>query len=166
MRSFVRWVHSLAYVVKGASAMRHHDDDGVIRNYTRAIEISPEDLDYYYARGHAYWHKRELGLAIADFTHAIEMNPNDLYAHYVRGAIYREKGFFQQAIRDLTLVLDTDDLAFAFYLRACCHAESRDYERAILDLEHALERDPGHAKALELKTACEARLEKIREAEK
>src|ERR1700727_1562227 len=58
MRSFIRWIHSLAYVVKGARAMRKGDDDGVISTYSRAIEISPEDLDYYYARGHAHWHKR------------------------------------------------------------------------------------------------------------
>src|SRR5476651_2706734 len=106
MRSFVRWVHSLAYVVKGAHAMRKGDDDGVIRNYTRAIEISPEDLDYYYARGHAHWHKRELGMAVADFAKAIELYPGDIYAHLVRGAIYREKGFFAQAIVDLTYVLE------------------------------------------------------------
>ncbi len=92
MRSFWGWLHSLTYVVRGAHDMRRHDDDGVIRNYTRAIELSPEDLDYYYARGHAYWHKREHALAIADFSTVIELNPDDYYAHLVRGAIYREKG--------------------------------------------------------------------------
>ena len=119
MRSFINWVHSLAYVVKGAHAMRKHDDEGVIRNYSRAIEISPEDLDYYYARGHAYWHKGELGMAIADFSKAIELNPDDIYAHLVRGALYQEKGFTAQAIRDFDFVLDSSDgFALAFYLRA------------------------------------------------
>ena len=103
MRSFVNWVHSLVYVVKGAHAMRMGDDDGVIRNYSRAIEISPEDLDYYYARGHAHWHKRELGLAIEDFSRAIEFNPEDLYAHFVRGAIYRGQGLPRAGHRRLEL---------------------------------------------------------------
>ena len=61
MRSFFGWAHSLVHVVKGAAAMRRGDDDAVIEHYSRAIEISPEDLDYYYARGHAFWHKGELG---------------------------------------------------------------------------------------------------------
>ena len=155
MRSFVRWVHSLAYVVKGAHAMRQGDDDGVIRNYSRAIEISPEDLDYYYARGHAHWHKRELGLAVADFSRAIELNPEDMYAHFVRGAIYREKGFLAQAITDLDFVLQVSDgPALAYYLRGCCHAENKDYEKALADLSEALEREPHHEKARELQAWC------------
>jgi tetratricopeptide (TPR) repeat protein len=152
MRSFVRWVHSLVYVVKGAHAMRAGDDDGVIRYYSRAIEISPEDLDYYYARGHAHWHKREMGLAVADFTKAIELYPGDMYAHLVRGAINQERGFTAQAISDLSFVLDEGDgFALVFYLRALCHADKKDYERALADLEEALEHDPHHEKALELK---------------
>jgi tetratricopeptide (TPR) repeat protein len=158
MRSFVNWVHSLAYVVRGAHCMRMGDDDGVIRNYTRAIEISPEDLDYYYARGHAHWHKRELGDAIADFSKAIELDPDDLYSHLVRGAIYREKGFLTQAIADLNFVLNVDDLAIAFYLRAACHSENKDYEMALADLEEVLAREPHHAKALELKAWCEKQI--------
>jgi tetratricopeptide (TPR) repeat protein len=152
MRSFINWVHSLGYVVKGAAAMRRSDHDGVIRNYTRAIEISPEDLDYYYARGHAYWHKRELGLAITDLSTAINLNPDDIYAHLVRGAIYQERGNIQQAMRDLNFVLEvTGGLALAYYLRAACHAENKDYALALADVEEALARDPADEKARKLR---------------
>ena len=98
MRSFIRWIHSLAYVVKGARAMRKGDDDGVIRNYSRAIEISPEDLDYYYARGHAHWHKRELGLAVADFSKAIELNPKHFAALKNLAVLYEKAGFKHRAV--------------------------------------------------------------------
>src|SRR5271155_2541852 len=100
MRSFVHWVRSLEFVVRGAHAMRMGDDDGVILNYTRAIEWSPEDLDNYYARGNAHWHKHELGLAAADFTAALELNPDDVYGHYLRGELYHERGYLAQAIMD------------------------------------------------------------------
>jgi tetratricopeptide (TPR) repeat protein len=152
MRSFLNWVHSLAYVVKGARAMRKGDDDGVIENYSRAIEISPEDLDYYYARGHAYWHKRELGYAIADFTTAIDLHPDDIYARLVRGAIYQEKGYLQQAVRDLNHVIEaTGGVALAYYLRAACHAENKDFDLALADVEEALARDPADEKARQLR---------------
>jgi tetratricopeptide (TPR) repeat protein len=152
MRSFFSWVHSLAYVVKGARAMRKGDDDGVIENYSRAIEISPEDLDYYYARGHAYWHKRDLGLAIADFTTVIDLNPENVYARFVRGAIYVEKGYLAQAMRDLNIVIEaTDGVPLAYYLRATCHAENKDYDLALADAEEALRRDPSDDKARKLR---------------
>jgi tetratricopeptide (TPR) repeat protein len=159
MRTFIDWVHSLAYVVKGARAMRQGDDEGVIRNYSRAIEISPDDLDYYYARGHAYWHKRELGLAIADFSKAIELNPNDIYAHLVRGALYQEKGYLAQAIRDLSWVLDSGaGPALAYFLRASCHAENKDYGMALSDLEEVMRIDPSHDKARQLLDRCRGQL--------
>jgi len=158
MRSFVNWVHSLAYVVRGAHAMRQGDDEGVIRNYSRAIEISPEDLDYYYARGHAHWHKKELGLAAADFTTAIELCPENLYAHMVRGAIYRDRGYYSQAISDLTYVLEHDDPSVVLCLRAECFAEKKYYDEAMADLDHVLEEQPRHPRALELKREVERHL--------
>ncbi|HEX4141901.1 MAG TPA: tetratricopeptide repeat protein [Candidatus Methylacidiphilales bacterium] len=159
MRTFWGWLQSLAYVVKGAHDMRLHDDEGVIRNYTRAIELSPDDLDYYYARGHAYWHKRDHARAIADFTTAIELNPNDYYAHLVRGAIYREIGRLQEAIRDLTWVIEMGDPPpLAYHLRAYTHAEHKDYDLALADLDALFALDPENAGALALKSACEAKL--------
>ena len=162
MRSFWGWIQSLSYVVRGAHDMRLHDDEGVIRNYTHAIELSPEDLDYYYARGHAYWHKREHNLAIADFSKAIELNSNDYYAHLVRGAIYRELGRFQEAVRDLTWVIEMGNAPMlAYYLRGCAHAEHGDYDLAVADLDTLLAVEPDHPKAIQLKAACEARLAKL-----
>ena len=73
MRSFFRWAHSLVYVVRGSQAFRKQDYDGMIACYSRAIEISPEDVDYYHQRAYAYWHKDEYGEAIADYTRAIAL---------------------------------------------------------------------------------------------
>jgi len=159
MRSFWGWIQSLGYVMRGAHDMRLHDDEGVIRNYTQAIELSPEDLDNYYARGHAYWHKGEPERAIADFSTAIDLNPNDYYAHLVRGAIYRERGRFQEAIRDLTWVIEMGQApVLAYYLRACAYAEQKDYDLAVADIDALLAVEPEHPKAVQLKAACEARL--------
>ena len=158
MRSFVNWVRSLGFVVRGAHAMRMGDDEGVIRHYSRAIEFSPEDLDYYFARGHAHWHKRELGLAAADFSKAIELCPDNLYAHLKRGTIYRDRGYYSQAISDFDYVLDHDDPAEAHYLRAECLAEQRHYEEAMADLEYVLEGQPYHPQARALKLEVERHL--------
>jgi tetratricopeptide (TPR) repeat protein len=158
MRSFVNWVRSLAFVVRGAHALRMGDDDGVILHYTQAIEMSPEDLDYYYARGKAHWRKKELGLAAADFTKVLELNPDDLYAHYLRGAIYRDRGYFSQAISDLNFVLDHDDPPQVHYLRAACFAEQEHYEEAMEDLEFVLEEEPRNVLALKLKADVERHL--------
>jgi len=151
MRTFFNWVHSLAFVVKGASAIRRGDDDGVIKNYSRAIEISPDDLEYYFARAQAYWHKKELGLAIADYTKVIDLNPGNIHARLNRGAAYVSKGYLQQAMRDLNEVIEaTDGLAYPYYLRAVCHAENKDYDLALADVEQVLAMDPSDDNARKL----------------
>jgi len=159
MRSFINWVHSLAYVLKGARAMRKHDDEGVIENYTKAIEISPEDLDYYFARGHAYWHLRELEHAIADFSAVIDLSPDNIYAHLVRGAMYRERGNLQQAMRDLNQVIENaPNVPMAYYLRALCHVENKDYDLALADLDEILKVDPSDDKARKLVDHCRGQI--------
>ena len=151
MRTFFNWVHSLAYVVKGASAIRRGDDEGVIENYSRAIEISPDDLEYYFARAQAYWHKQELGLAIADYTKVLDLNPANIHARLNRGAAYVSKGYIAQALRDLNMVIEaTDGLAYPYYLRAVCHAENKDYDLALADVELVLAMDPSDDKARKL----------------
>ena len=151
MRTFFNWVHSLGYVVRGAAAIRRGDDDGVIANYSRAIEISPDDLEYYFARAQAYWHKQELGLAIADYTAVIGLDPANIRARLNRGAAYVNKGYIQQAMRDLNIVIEaTDGLAFPYYLRALCEVESKDYDLALADVEKVLEADPADDKARKL----------------
>ena len=159
MRTFFNWVHSLGYVVKGAAAIRRGDQDGIIENYSRAIEISPDDLEYYFARAQAYWHKKELGLAIADYTRVIDLNPDNIHARLNRGAAFVSKGYLQQAMRDLNEVIEaTDGLAYPHYLRAVCHAENKDYDLALADVEQALALDPSDDNARKLADQVRGRI--------
>ena len=163
MRSFVHWVQSLPYAMKAARAMRKGDDDAVIENYTRAIELSPEDLDYYHGRGDAYWHKKELGLAAADFTKAISLDPDDFYAHMRRGQIYGERGYLTQAIRDFDWMLTVMDLPKAYFWRARCYAEEKDYGRALADLDEALRYEPNCEDYQQLHEQCVHEMEAVEE---
>jgi tetratricopeptide (TPR) repeat protein len=86
-----------AYKNRGDSYLAKGDFDGVIDDYTKAIEINPKDADAYNNRGYAYETKDDFDRAAADFTKAIEVNPKDADA-YINRCWLRAT-----ANRDLTL---------------------------------------------------------------
>jgi tetratricopeptide (TPR) repeat protein len=158
MRSFLRWAHSLVYVVKGTHALHRGDHEGVVECYTRAIEIC-EDIDYYHARAKAYRALDEPGLAVADYTQAIELHPRDLYAYFLRASLQRERGFLAQAIADYGRIIEmTDGLASPYVGRSFCYLEEKDYARALADAEAALEIEPENQHAREMRARCLERL--------
>ena len=58
---------------------------GAIADYTRAIEINPQNVDAYYNRGLAKDDSGDYEGAIADYTKAIEINPELAIAYANRG---------------------------------------------------------------------------------
>jgi tetratricopeptide (TPR) repeat protein len=55
-----------------------------IADFTKAIEIIPQNADLFYDRGLAHRAKGEIDKAIADYTHAIELNPRHAAAYNSR----------------------------------------------------------------------------------
>jgi Flp pilus assembly protein TadD len=61
------------------------DDRGAIDDYSKAIELNPNDADAYVNRGLGKARLEDYRGAIADFTKAIKLNPNVAVAYYNRG---------------------------------------------------------------------------------
>ena len=65
--------------------------DEALKDYSRAIELSPNNAAAYTNRGVAYGEKGEHKLAIKDYTTAIKLNPDFANAYNNRGYTYVEK---------------------------------------------------------------------------
>nr|MCW1970514.1 protein kinase [Anaerolineae bacterium] len=53
------------------------DYDRAMADYSKAIELNPNNPDYWKSRGVSYWWKKDYDRAIADLSKAIELNPNN-----------------------------------------------------------------------------------------
>jgi tetratricopeptide (TPR) repeat protein len=62
---------------RGLAMQAKGDFDGAISNFTKAIELKPDDGSAYYNRGSVKQDKGDLDGAIADFSKAIELKPDD-----------------------------------------------------------------------------------------
>jgi tetratricopeptide (TPR) repeat protein len=65
------------YNIRGIAYGKKGEYDNAIADYTRAIEIDPNDAWAYCNRGGAYDEKGDYDKAIADYTQAIEIDPKD-----------------------------------------------------------------------------------------
>ena len=61
------------------------DDYGAIADFTKAIELDPDDAVAYYNRGNSKRKLKDYYGAIADYTKAIELDPDVADAYYNRG---------------------------------------------------------------------------------
>ena len=73
------------YIARGRMRTNSKEYDGAIKDYSKAIELSPQDADAFNGRGKAYYQKNELMAAQRDFNQAIQMDPQYAPAYKNRG---------------------------------------------------------------------------------
>ena len=76
-----------AYNNRGVAKKSLKDYYGAIADYTKAIELRPDDALLIYNRGVAKNYLEDYYGAIADYTKAIELNPDDASAYNNRGML-------------------------------------------------------------------------------
>ncbi|MFJ9505504.1 tetratricopeptide repeat protein, partial [Streptomyces anulatus] len=115
-------------------------------DFTRAIELNPENASAVFSRGVAYRLSGRHEEALADFTRAIELDPDNMRAFTARGNTYRLSDRHEEALADLTRAIELDpDNAQAFTARGNTYRLSDRHEEALADLTRAIELDPGNA---------------------
>ena len=86
--------------------------------YTKALQLNPDNADAYWICGLAYANKGEDDLAIDDYTKALQLNPDLAAAYYSRGFAYDDKGKYDLAIADYTKALELNpNYADAYHSR-------------------------------------------------
>src|SRR5216117_2905360 len=71
---------------RGVARARQGDLDGAIEDYTRALELAPEDAEILFNRGNAWVAKGEYQRAVADFMRAVEADPGHAQALFRHAA--------------------------------------------------------------------------------
>src|SRR4030067_699181 len=80
--------------------------DKAIEDYSKSIDMNPNNAEAYGNRGLIYYKKGQYDRAIEDFNKAIAINPNDADAYRNRGRAYYDKGFMEKAMADFQKACD------------------------------------------------------------
>ena len=83
-------------------------DKGIpaIADLNQALQLKPDEANFYDSRGFAYAGKKDYDRAIADYNQALKLKPDADYTYYHRGIVYRALGDRLQAIADFRKALE------------------------------------------------------------
>lgn len=76
------------YVNKGAAYQKMLESDLALKNYTKAIELNPNNPNVFIYRGYLFYKNNEFEKAIKDFNTVIDLDSKNPYAYYNRGMSY------------------------------------------------------------------------------
>ena len=134
---------SVEYFNKGNEKAELNDHYGAIADYTKAIELDPNDFSTYYNRGIQKGKLNDHYGAIADYTKAIKLNPNFFNSYRNRGNEKNDLNDYYGAIADYTKAIELNPNVSGNYLnRAEVKRDLEDYQGAIADYTKVIELDP------------------------
>ncbi|MDI1443672.1 YbjN domain-containing protein [Polyangium sp. 6x1] len=124
---------------RGNRKQEDGDLDGAIADFTKAVELAPEEHAPRYNRGNARSLAGDVHGAIDDYSKAIEIAPEFAPAWQRRGLSKQRHGDLAGAIADLdeSIRLAPDEPS-AYGERAALRALRADFEGAVNDCERAL----------------------------
>lgn len=135
---------------RGLAYLKMEGYESAIDDFTRVIQMNPNDSRAYFNRGNALALTNLHERAIDDYSRAIELDPDKAYLYYSRGLTYQEKGVsYDRAIDDFkkAITLNPGDKKSYCFL-GIIHYKKKDYRKAQQCFGKALSIDPAYAEAM------------------
>ncbi len=128
---------------RGAASAARREFTAAINDFTKAIELEPNESRHYHDRALARLNNRQAVLAMADLSQALKLKPDDTATLVVRGELYLSQGDRAAAQSDfdaaMKLAPNEDGLPIQF---ANAYARARLYDTAILQFSGWIDTHP------------------------
>ena len=98
IRNMFLFVTALAVMFLLACGSSEYDK--AIDDYTKTIELNPDDDEIYFQRGVAYSNLEQYDKAIDDFTKTIELNPDSAGTYNNRSNAYSNLQQYDKVLKD------------------------------------------------------------------
>lgn len=138
-----------SYNERGISRYKRKDYQGAIADYTEAIRLKPDYVQYYLNRGDAYAKAGNKAKAMEDFATALRLRPNDASTYIYRGEAYFALKENEQGIKDYETAIGlAPESAYIYYKnRGVLRYGQKDYAAAVADYTQSLRLKPDYATA-------------------
>lgn len=131
------------YVQAAKAAEGENNPERAIAEYTRALELTPNNAEALARRSELYQQTGNTDAALADITQAIEQSPDNPDYPFTRANFRLSVGDTQGAIKDYTLAIRNDPAFIKAYgNRGSARADWGDDQGAIEDYTRAIELEP------------------------
>ncbi len=135
---FVSEDNDVAHMNLGLALFAEGKIREAISHYNRAIQIKPNDADFYNNRGVAYANLSQYQLAVEDFNKAIRLSDNIAESYVNRGTIYYNLRQYQRAIEDFNEAIRLrPNCIDAYYKRAFIYLNQGNVKSGCSDAQKA-----------------------------
>jgi len=118
----------------------------------KALQIFPEDSDYYLYRGSAFEELGNFQAANIDYSKAIQFAPDEGIYYYFRGCIYEKQGDLDAAITDYSKAIQFSKIyshhhtiALFFFSRGIARKAQGDIHNADIDFSEVIRLEPDNS---------------------
>jgi tetratricopeptide (TPR) repeat protein len=138
----------------GLANLEYENYLDAIDNFTKVIELNPDNARYYAARGKSKLKLKMFGAAVEDFKQALSIDPGLQEAYKNLGFCYTNVGNYSKAFENLNkaIALNSND-EDAYYFRGLAFVKAFNNTKACEDFTKAAELGSEPAKK-EKKTIC------------
>lgn len=147
------WTHVLEHYPKSYTAWsnrgqwRRENDNlqGALQDYSRSLQLSPDQGEIYNGRGKLYFDMGKTQLALKDFNRGVQLEKNNAELWVNRGVAFASKGQYNLALQDINRGIEVDpELPNGYLNRSLVYFKTGLYENAIKDYDKYLEFEPGN----------------------
>lgn len=92
---------SVSLNISGDKLFEAGDLDGAVREFTRALELNPADLNVLNSLAVCYGHQQNWDLALETFGRVLKLDPDNLMAHFNQGFVLAGVDRYQEALESL-----------------------------------------------------------------
>ncbi|MGK4199346.1 tetratricopeptide repeat protein [Fusobacterium sp. HC1336] len=131
------------YFKKGINFEIKKDYNKAIGNYSKAIELDPNNVNAYLNRGLIYEKLKKYDKSLEDLNKAIELDPNNANSYLNLGLIYERMCSYTEALKYLekSIKLNPNNEK-AYLMKASIYIKQREYEAAIKEYDKAIKINP------------------------
>jgi len=132
-----------AFFDRGVFWLDRAELDNAIADFSRAIELNPNEADYYTYRGMALNRKDDPKKALDDFNKAADLAPDDPLVYLNRGNAWKQRGSFENTLSDYDRAIELDpDYNAAYFNRGLVWVQMANFDMAIQDFSAVIRLDP------------------------
>ncbi|MDD3686332.1 MAG: tetratricopeptide repeat protein [Bacteroidales bacterium] len=119
------------YMTRGLIYMSTDRGDLALKDFSKAIELAPDDEDYYILRANYYLTISEGYNSYSDISNAIKINPNNAEYYYYRAYILTNLNVHDEALIDIDKAIKlSPNYADYYNLKFTIHMNRGEYDQA------------------------------------
>lgn len=136
---------ALEFFKAGEELMENHKFEEAIEPFSKAIDLNPANITFFYHRGYSFFKLRDYQSARSDFKICVGVVPNDPDYNFFLGLSESKLDNFVEALKYFNTAISMNKSKYEYFFhRGIVHLKKRDYKSSLSDFNSSIAINPNH----------------------